>query len=370
MNADLPLQLAEDLVPVDLTEEQLFAPLTALFNQKITKFPGTLPESLDSKNVQILRYGYVCALKADGDRVFCLLEGSKMRMLRRNKQYKTFGLSFDLQTDFIFDAEWIEDLHLLLLFDTLLFANQPCWRLNYTHRLELAKYFLTTMIPDVERHMYESCYIHDPPPLPSKYQHGVTWQSPSFQVQVKPVYAPEHVAQLWNNRSLMRYNCDGIIFTRLWCTYRPFCEPTQSVMKWKPCVTIDFYVAPLAVKETVKPQIPSQFEPFICPENQSTCNVVLQSVHDGALCNFSYALIRKKVLELCLGKICEFRWNMDLSAWIVERARLDKTSPNTLVTVFACLQSICDKLEISDIAPLFDTSQPLHRKKKTQKLNY
>ena len=225
-----------------LTEEQLLLPLSILLDQKVTKFPGALPVSLDRQNLHTLRYGVVASLKADGERVFCFVTANRLVLMRRNNQFKSIPLLTPFSEEYIFDCEYIRELHLLLIFDTLLFANQPSWRLDYLQRVELALHFLSMCIPASERCVLDQGYVQDPKPLPSAYSYGTTWNMNGLMVQVKPPYAPDTVKTLWKHRHHVRYACDGIIFSRLWCTYRPFSDTVCSILKWKPCVTLDFVV--------------------------------------------------------------------------------------------------------------------------------
>jgi len=337
-------------------EEQLMAPLTKLFGQKITKFPGMMPTSVDRTNVSLLQFGYCASSKADGDAVLGFIHDNKLVLMRRNKQTKSFLLSTNFKKDFVFDGEYIAHRNRFLIFDTLVFQSEPLYRENYPIRIELANYFINELCPKTELHLYRNTIIADDTvkPLPSNYTHGITWKTETISLQVKPPYAAWDAAQLWYNRNLLPYGCDGIIFTRLWCGYRPFSEDLEAVLKWKEEVTADFLVKTNAKDKIACDQygnaiyLPQQWAfPADCEQQ----NALLYSLYNAdAVPVSSCVLINEEQKLLATNQICEFAWNKELCIWVWIRSRTDKLTPNNVHTVIACVKSMRDNITIEEIA--------------------
>ncbi len=340
-----------------INEEQLLLPLSKLFARKVSKFPGMMPTSVDRSNVELLRRGYVASSKADGDGVLAFVSENKLLLKRRNMQNQIFTLSKTFERDFIFEGEYFILRNHFLIFDTLVFEDEPV-RANYLTRLELANHFINKMCPESELHSYANSIIATPclQPLPSSYKHGVTWKSLSISMSVKPAYDSRLAASLWNARQSLPYKCDGIIFTRLWCRYYPFSENTEAVLKWKLHVTSDFIVKlrnkeelSLLSAETGTSFLPST---FAFPSNNAKYNAVLYVVHNADVIPVTSCVLTKEQVDTFVpgSTVCEFGWNQDLSIWEFQRSRPDKTCPNTLHTVLACIASIQDAISIEEIS--------------------
>lgn len=352
----------------DLSEDQLLVPLSMLFGQKIAKFPGTLPVTIDSDNSQELRHGFVAALKANGTRCYCFVEANKLRLMNRKKQFMTFELEHTFENDYVFDCEYDAQLKMLLLFDTLLFNNRASLREDYLVRIRLACYFLAHVVPKTECKHFPKSIVQNPAPLPMGFDFARCWRTPHFVVQVKPTYRGEDAATLWHNRHLAHHPSDGIVFTRLWCAYRPFSDPTISVMKWKPHSTIDFLV------EKLRPHanrfIPNevynpQFDLFHHPSNEQDCNVALLVLVDNKLLPFSFAKLPHALVVLCHTRVCEFQWDDTHDIFVWQMIREDKTTPNSLHTAVSCVRSTADNIQIEDLMPFFNvdtTQQPKQRR--------
>lgn len=357
-----------------VNEEQLLEPLSKLFARKITKFPGMMPTSVDRSNVALLHRGYVASPKADGDAVLGFISQNKLVLWRRNMQAQTFILSHIFDRDFIFDGEYFAHRNHFLIFDTLVFQDEPVFRVSYDKRLELANHFINVMCPSKELFAFANTFIKTPDiqPLPSNYPHGITWQSPNISMQVKPAYDSRLSALLWNARRSLPYNCDGIIFTRLWCRYYPFSENVEAVLKWKLHVTTDFLVKPIIVahnnknsknnsnnngvntdtilcnKEGNAVHLPQS---YAFPANGSQHNALLYALHNADCIPVSSCVLETdEIVMSAAACVCEFSWNQELCIWELQRLRPDKVVPNTLHTVIACIASIRDAITIDEIA--------------------
>lgn len=341
-----------------MLRDKLLTIFSLLFNQKIGKFPGALPTSVNSNNVHLLSKGYVSALKADGERVFCFLSKNKILFLWRDMRYKTLTLPCQFERCFLFDGELLLKQNLFLIFDVLIYDGEVAYRMDHLQRIELANHFICTKTPMEQQFTYANTIV-DGITLPTNYKWGVTWNHnpvSTLRMQVSPRYAVEDCATLWNRRHELPFACDGIIFTRMWCRYRPFTEDVEAILKWKPCITVDFMVMPLEKrKEEEEKEKASLYETctqvpldyVTCRDNNNNNTMLLASVNN-TMCIFGYCNLEEGMLEACKSQICEFAWQEN--AWIWQRLRLDKITPNNVVTVLSCLTSIKDRISIESIA--------------------
>lgn len=354
----------EEEQKVQLVENQLLFPLSIIFNQKISKFPGALPQSVDASNVRSLSQGYVAALKADGDRIYIFIAKNKMLLLRRDKRYTIYTLNHTFEKTYIFDGEFIEKKNLVLLFDSIYYNHkQNTIMFDYRIRLDLCNHFLNVVVPEEHRFEFENTYIQHPKPLKSNFSWGTTYKAGTVNIQSKPVYAIEDVESLWENRFSLSYDCDGIIFSRLWCRYQPFAENPSAFLKWKLDVTVDFEIQPVVVPSSreesrgcmdfqpdKKVPVDNVFDMFIHTSEESLHNVVLLCSIDTIPSPFSTCVMPPETLDICSKQVCEFGWNNAKRNWEFLRIRKDKIAPNTLETVLSCIMAMKDNIHLKDIA--------------------
>lgn len=343
--------------------ERLFALYTKLFERSIRKFPGTLPVAVTKKNAIHLHYGYLCTLKADGERVFVILVGNVMILHKRDGVTLTFDLSKTFKSC-VFDAEYVESANMLLLFDTLVLDEVPAIGLSIEQRVELANYFLSKQTPAQEQRAYAHTFVktNNIKPIPTSYDWGLTWQlaTNGLKVQVKPLYDFHDAHELWNNNKMLPYACDGLIFTRLLNTYVPFTDEPESVLKWKPVITIDFYLSFIAN---------SRVDRDHCLVDSAVRDVTLDPLHtfthpaDERHANYKLLVANDKQQFVCASrcvldehesasfdqKIAEFRWDAALNIWIMHGVRDDKKAPNALTTFLSSCNGIIDNLSAHDL---------------------
>ncbi len=306
--------------------------MSQLFQTQIHSFPGALPVSVDHGTIAKVAFGYIFSLKADGNRVFLIFgEGSCFVVERDMQQIKHIGTYKTAQDSvwYMFDAEILPRESLILIFDTLVFRSQSIIRLEIGTRLEMAKWFCLNCLEVVQIHK-DDPYLKQT--LPSNYDF-VSAHLGNFTIRVKPVFTLNHLADIWNNKEKRethnQFPEDGLIFTRRCCQYKPFREDPESVYKWKPLVTLDFYVVPFEQKVCITDH------PCTCTEG----NVMLctSSKEEPIEC-FSLATFSSEDLELYCGNITECKWK--LGNWEPMRLRMDKPSPNRLETVLKTLPAI------------------------------
>ncbi len=386
----------EDDTKMEIPEQQLNETMSSfqLFRQRINKYAGMRPVSVDNTNVGLLKRGYFASPKADGDTVCLMVSGNKLGFWNNVKRHSiTLTTSFDY--DFMFECEYIAKLKLFLIFDTWLFQDEPMLARDYGTRLELANCFLNTMCPKNEVFLAaddsSQTFVIDIPgkvqPVPSDFPYGTAWvPNEHVALQLKPAYHPRVADQLWENRHLLPYECDGIIFTRTWCRYQPFSQSLEAVLKWKLHVTIDFYVQAICAQTALQKskaliKAPLRQERIACdangrsvhlpqtyafPSDTQAHNALLFAMYNGdcvavsgcCLSSTEFATVAKSTSRLVIpsvadvgeGIVCEFCWDSDLCLWKFQRTRPDKIMPNVLETVLACIASIRDQISIQEIS--------------------
>jgi hypothetical protein len=158
---------------------------------------------VERSTVPTLAFGYVCSLKADGDRAF------------------------------LFDVEVIgNDIY---LFDTLMYKSQNLFRADYW--VELARKWYSGRGERVKGDFSSSRYR-----VPSRFLDCLVVLG-TYRVQVKPVFPTQTVRQLAVEGG-GQMTQDGLIFTQLRSTYLPYRTSMVQVLKWKPPshLTIDVHV--------------------------------------------------------------------------------------------------------------------------------
>ncbi len=299
-----------------------------LFQKTISSFPGALPVSISHDLLTTVAFGFVFSLKADGERMFLVFGKGVCYMIGRDLKTTFIGSidnkdKEDDSTWYLFDAELVEDKNLILIFDTLVFRSQSVIRLEIAHRVEMAKHYL---------HRLNVIQVHDSDDylkmsLPSNYSF-VTAEIGSCRLQVKPLFTLNHLSDVWNNRDQrLAHNAfpvDGIIFTRRCCQYAPFREDDMSILKWKPRITLDFFVLPF-----VNDVMLSRNH---CVMTEG--NVMLCSTENC----FSLAQFEDDDVVLFTNQIVECWWeNMQ---WLPVKIRTDKKSPNSHDTILKTLDAI------------------------------
>lgn len=330
-----------------MLHERLLYTLSVLFHQKIGKFPGALPTSVNLKNASLLSKGYVSALKADGERVFAFIAKNKLVFVWRDMRHKTVILPCTFDYCMLLDGELLIKQNLFLIFDVLIYNGEATIRMDHLQRIELANHFICTKTPTEQRFTYANTIVDGSILLPTNYAWGVTWNTGTLRMQVSPRYAVEDCATLWQRRHELPYACDGVIFTRLWCRYKPFTEDMDAILKWKPCVTVDFMVA---LNDGSHEKCRDVNSEYTCFDEKETHNAALLTGVNTTMAVFTTCALDASLLEVCKSQICEFAWDEQARTWIWQRLRLDKITPNTLTTVLSCLTSIKDRVSIKDIA--------------------
>ena len=349
---------------MSVANDDLMQMYTSIFEQKrIRKFPGALPTTVTRKNKILLHYGFLVTLKADGDRCFAIIIEKKLFLHRRDGAIT----SFDLPTSFalhVFDCEFLEHENLLLIFDTLVYAEHAAYRLSLEQRSELVNHFLTKTVPKDQLRQYSYRHVNIPnliTPIASNYNVGTTWQLSDcgLKIENKPWYNFKDAATLWDNRKMVPYGVDGLIFGRLLCVYSPFSENPESVYKWKPEVTIDFMMIAthdnrrenFEVDKDVLSMLNrdrSGMDQLLHPSDEYRTNYKLYTCNERSefLCVTRCRLQKDENLD---RKIGEFRWDKQSRSWHLERIRDDKYLPNNLMTTTSSLESILDDLTVNDI---------------------
>ncbi len=347
-----------DLECMAIQAQDLLACFSAVFETSIERFPGNLPVSLDRDKLIQLLFGYLVTWKADGERVFVIfLDNSEVLRVHRDMRIYNLGC-VPMKTDwkekwFCFDAEYLASQNRLLIFDTIVFANQPCWRAEIGQRYEMAKLFVQHWLLSDRLKRTEFQLWCDKCSLPSNY-HFTESFIPRLQpddmdctITVKPLFSFHFLDDMWKHRVFLDYPVDGLIFPRRVCSYRPFCQDPNSVIKWKPNNTLDFRVALRSEDMVLDDRFQEEWTSFISNTGFFAL-LCLNSTKQEIVFTFLDVEIR------WCDKIVEFEWKS--GTWKPLLVREDKDMPNFVDTVCNTLESINDNIQISDITGKKDGS--------------
>ena len=349
-----------------VTNDHLMQMYSKLFEQRIRKFPGALPTTITRENKILLHYGYLATLKADGDRCFAIVNNDTLLLHRRDGAVLTFALPTTFKL-FVFDCEFVTSSNLLLIFDTLVYCEHPAHRLSLERRSELVNHFLCRVVPKDQRRVYANSIVDlqdNIRPIPTEYSQNVTWHIANGgpKVQNKPWYDFHDAAKLWEHRQMVPYATDGVIFNRLLCTYSPFSENPEAAFKWKPNVTIDFFMIFIPdskrdnfacdrdVVHCVNDCDRKHMDDFLHPSDERRANYRLFTCNEQSefLC-VSRIDLDEQTERSHHRKVGEFYWQKNKRRWRLERVREDKHLPNNFTTTMSSLHSILDDLSIEDL---------------------
>jgi len=281
-----------------------------LSDHKLNSFPGNLPISLQRNHLMQLPFGFVISNKTDGERSFLFICQSAIFTINRNLDIEYLG-KINTNNLYLFDAEIVTNLNLILIFDTLVFQSKNVLRTDITQRNELARLFVSTQ---------------GNPHAQLKIDHWV--------IETKPLFQYHHLLDLYASQSRLPYDCDGIVFSRLWAAYKPFTQDPLSLIKWKPLTTIDFLVldAPSVVNFV---SIPKEF----CEFQVSNGNCALSLGPNEIFSFFDNDQFNE-------GAVVECKW--EKNKWVGIKIRKDKKNANKLTTILKSLINIKDPIFLED----------------------
>jgi hypothetical protein len=311
---------------MELTKDAFLTALNAIFHPiKINTFPGNLPISLHPDKLQLLLFGYIATLKADGYREFVLLISTYVFCI--NREFRIWQLTSQnkpIHCDWVLlDAECImdkNDLH-ILAFDLLVWNGKNVTHLDILFRVELLRQFLSEHgQPDVKWDV--------PNAIPSNFvAHALHFTTSNMNVSIvpKPYFSVFEITSAYQNHDLP-FAIDGIIFARRLATYMPFRSSPDNLIKWKQDHTIDFWIR---CKDPI-------FELCLSQNDQLV----------------SYTTSKEP--NLPHNVVGEFLYQKDKKeTWKFLKVRKDKTVPNTLETLEQTLpcvdvtfQDLCQQFEV------------------------
>lgn len=353
--------------------------MSHVFEMHITKFPGALPISLTRDMLQKICFGYIFTLKADGVRNFVIVSGStgNVYLLQRNLvvQYVgcfDFSKKYNIKKDawFVFDAEVCKNR--IFIVDTIVFNSLKCTTYEINTRMELAKFFLQKLAQDSTllnqnepqfRLAVASCYAFTKVYLRANEKTNFIQKKDeekkeelNFELQCKPMYGYDHLEKMWSDevKSKLDFLVDGIIFIRRCSSYVAFRGDPESLIKWKPLNTVDFFcVAKNEENFFPKASFQKQLEydeheviKQFREQEVSETNVAFFS-SDNVFVTFS-KVPSKKVL-LYHKKVVECYWNHEHCYWVTKLCRHDKDQANSIDTILKTCLSIRDNISLAQL---------------------
>jgi hypothetical protein len=352
---------------------------TLLFQNKdvnvIRKFPGTLPVSLSRKVLEeILPFGYVFSIKADGDRAFLFI----LQDLVTNKQHVyLYGrdesivlvssnltkietieelqkmMSLDTMRLTVLDVEVLHGSEQLLVFDALCLSSMNVVNISYERRharmCEWVERMSKGRICETET---SDKWLPFPSLTLSKTLPKITYGM--FTLFPKPIFSTCDFGKVWRAYEKSLGDLEGAVFYRLLTLYSPFRCDEMAVLKWKVLnrVTVDFLVDARAPKAGSTVTLSTVFGISAKFTTETKGNVILLSTPPGSQypLKVAYGFVPPHLLVDVDTQIAEFYF-ID-GAWQFQRVRRDKSTPNDISVAVATMKNIEENLTsemISDV---------------------
>ncbi len=320
---------------MEIKKEDFLEFLTDVFqsflsDHKLNSFPGNLPISLQRNHLMQLPFGFVFANKTDGERSFLFICQHSIFTINRNLDIDFLGKT-KTNNIYLFDVEIVSHLNLILIFDTLVFESKNVLRTDITQRNELARLFISTY-GEIKKEDGFFTQIR----FPSSYPHAQL-KIDNWVIETKPLFQYHHLLDVYNSQSRLPYDCDGLVFSRLWAAYKPFTQDLMSLIKWKPITTLDFLILEAPSFPVSFISIPKEFSEFqIQKGNYILCinpNEIFSFVEND---------------QFDENTIVECKWDKNFLNWIPIKIRKDKKTANKLTTILKSLINIKDPISIED----------------------
>jgi cyclopropane fatty-acyl-phospholipid synthase-like methyltransferase len=170
------------------------------------------PISMSINNIHKILENYSVSEKADGERCFIYIDNNG-KTLKIMKPFECEIIDENIENNnninSLWDAEWIKDLNLILIFDVLIYNNIDVTNLPFKDRYELVKKWKTNKIIRCKQFYFPK-------------------NNETIFIQSEKIYTNKYP-----------YKIDGLIYTPINDSYYK-----SIILKWKPVeeVTIDFLI--------------------------------------------------------------------------------------------------------------------------------
>ena len=309
--------------------------------------PATLPTVLTRELLlSDVQFGYVCAIKADGDRalLFIIDIGDVKHIflydrknnvtildssLAKKVHISTFLLDVEAANVTLFDVEIIEND--ILIFDALCIDNEIIINACYlTRHGMLTTYCQNQHQPEIE--------------IPKSVMYWRTGRDYFYImdriVMPKPIFPTSELNELWSQYP----RSEGIIFTKLQTRYTPFRYSLQNTLKWKKPkrISIDFLIS-------------SKSQGVISTIMDDKLTIYTSSTEGNV--SLSVLADKKRNITLCRGHVTQpERYDGTIGefvfrngVWRMIGLRTDKTTPNSLETALSTLGTLVDPVTIQEL---------------------
>jgi mRNA guanylyltransferase len=296
-------------------KEKIMCECDRLFGFPIKRdyFPGPQPVTVEKKDFETLKKGYVVCEKSDGERHVMLLINIDNKpmcfLINRNNELYFLSLAFkkELFEGSIFDGELIKTkagVWNYLIHDCMVYNGKSYIDISHDLRYSAVIDFITKR------------YVNKP--------------TDCFNIKTKLFYIyGNKLLETWKHISETTENeIDGLIFT-------PINEPIKfgrdySLLKWKMTHTIDFFVKKIGKKINLYGYRKNDY-------------YLYKSITET---NKSFELISNfKDINLKNGTIIEFKYD-NLEIFTPYRIRSDKDKPNGEITINNTLKNIEEAITI------------------------
>jgi mRNA guanylyltransferase len=317
MNVDFCASKAFKIDSKEL-KDKLFIEIGSLIGIKLKDdyFPGAQPVTIEKKDINKLKNGYMVCEKTDGERAVLILINLNNKpmcfLINRNNELYFMDLSFkkELFEGTIMDGELIK-------------TNKDEW--NYLIHDCLA--YNGSSFMDLPHSLRYGCIIDC---IVKRYSHKET---DVFFIKTKLFYKfGPGIDKTWEHiKSTTENKIDGLIFTSIYDTIK--FGRDYNLLKWKEFHTIDFLVKKVGKKINLY-------------YTKKGTNVIYRSY---TIKEASHIISFMKESDLMDGIIIEFKVNCETDCFTPYRLRGDKNKPNGEITVNNTIINIKENIKIEDL---------------------
>jgi len=260
---------------------------------------------------------YVVSYKADGTRMLVCVCGDEVTAVNKSTLVPDLGAKFprkcrvDPSRPTILDAEFVEP-RTFFVFDALAIIGEDVRHLNLDVRREKAQWCIDG--------------ISSPDKCP-------------YAFEMKPVWPASEARSVYEDH---KHEADGVIFTPVRHPLRSGTD--QTVLKWKPDNTVDFFVRPMLRMPRNEEEMAHPF-----PLIPSLFSVYELCVHGDGGARPVAELARHRVGDLSVPGVYEFSWTE--SGWKPIRFRGDKKKGNSEWVYERTLRVISENVSLNEICP-------------------
>ena len=343
---------------------------------RTNRFVGPLPYTLTREKFDegILSCGYSVTDKADGERYIMYFDGNGWGfIIDRNNKFNFCGFVSLQVKNSIIDGEMVNGV--FYAFDILFHMNKDIREKDLVYRLKLLG-SLTKKVKKVGENILDTKAFYMK--LNGEFcriKNGTIKKHSIIEGHIGTISK-----EIWNRRErIFKYNLDGLIFTPILKGYY-----NNSIMKWKPIDTIDFYIEKNGTNlwkffiagndgDTYKnlPFSGIGNGKFVVKRGRVTETVQNKIYNDDTISESSrngmFSVDVKHIDTFPDKSIIEFYYDTCTQSFVPIKVREDKKFSNNVSTINDIWESLKTPISINDISnsPYKMAIRPFHNKIKS-----